>query len=567
MDELKKHLEVLGLKPGASVDEVKAAYRELAMVWHPDRFPADSPLQARATLKLKDVNLAYDYVMAHGFNDGIPIIPEEKLPETGLSPAPGEVEPAQTPEAPPAGVSKLVWILGVVLLFAAVGGGWLYYRTHNSKPAPVAINAPTNVVEITKPAANPEPAPAPVNPQAPPSTAGFTGNFLPLMRPEGERAVTNTGEGMVLSGESWLYTREEYSPPLVIHALAKTDLTNIRLAYAQGRVIFNWELNPSELRFHDPVTGQISAVANQGKVPVNEWQDIEWFIETNSSRVLVNGIERARLTGNYSGLAELAAIGTARGGTVTVKQFEVRELAPDTPRVTPGPGAGLVLYFPFETDEYGVVTDQSGFKNNGTVHGAKFIREGKVGGAMLFHGGSAGGDTISVPHSPSLVAMQRTRQITVCAWIKPNSLPTEFPVILSKGGNFAPKSYGGYELDLHPRKDDDILFVSGKFGVVTEHARGEWLPEHSNNWIHIAAVVNTATGTTKIYVNGERTGDETTFGQDWRRANFVLPNNLYVGGPDPSHHPNRAWFDGMIDEVRVYTRTLTPEEIRKLPGF
>ena len=67
----------------------------------------------------------------------------------------------------------------------------------------------------------------------------------------------------------------------------------------------------------------------------------------------------------------------------------------------------------------GIVMDQSGFKNNATVNGAKFIPNGKVGGAMQFNGRSDGGDFLSVPHSLSLVSMQRTHQLTICCWIKP----------------------------------------------------------------------------------------------------------------------------------------------------
>ena len=37
-------LRVLGLAPGASAQEIKAAYRDLAKVWHPDRFAHDPRL-------------------------------------------------------------------------------------------------------------------------------------------------------------------------------------------------------------------------------------------------------------------------------------------------------------------------------------------------------------------------------------------------------------------------------------------------------------------------------------------------------------------------------------------
>lgn len=59
MDEIEKYYKILNLQPGASLDEVKQGYRKLAFVWHPDRYPHDSRLQARAEQKFKEINYAY----------------------------------------------------------------------------------------------------------------------------------------------------------------------------------------------------------------------------------------------------------------------------------------------------------------------------------------------------------------------------------------------------------------------------------------------------------------------------------------------------------------------------
>ncbi len=60
MDDLERDYEVLGLKLGASPEEVKQAYRDLVKVWHPDRFPNNPRLQKKAQEKLKEINLAYE---------------------------------------------------------------------------------------------------------------------------------------------------------------------------------------------------------------------------------------------------------------------------------------------------------------------------------------------------------------------------------------------------------------------------------------------------------------------------------------------------------------------------
>lgn len=58
--ELIECYNVLGLGPGASFAELKAAHRDLAKVWHPDRFLHDPRLQQKAQEKLKEINEAYD---------------------------------------------------------------------------------------------------------------------------------------------------------------------------------------------------------------------------------------------------------------------------------------------------------------------------------------------------------------------------------------------------------------------------------------------------------------------------------------------------------------------------
>lgn len=65
MEDFKECCRILDVQPGASLNAVKSAYRELVKVWHPDRFPGDPTLQARATEKLKAINLAYAAVLKH----------------------------------------------------------------------------------------------------------------------------------------------------------------------------------------------------------------------------------------------------------------------------------------------------------------------------------------------------------------------------------------------------------------------------------------------------------------------------------------------------------------------
>jgi hypothetical protein len=55
----KGYYRTLGLAPGASLEEVKRAYRKLVKVWHPDRFAQAPHLQQHALEKMQSINHAY----------------------------------------------------------------------------------------------------------------------------------------------------------------------------------------------------------------------------------------------------------------------------------------------------------------------------------------------------------------------------------------------------------------------------------------------------------------------------------------------------------------------------
>ena len=62
--DLSKAYDLLGVKPGVSNRELKAAHRDLAKVWHPDRFLHDPRLQEKAQEKLKEINEAYEFLIS-----------------------------------------------------------------------------------------------------------------------------------------------------------------------------------------------------------------------------------------------------------------------------------------------------------------------------------------------------------------------------------------------------------------------------------------------------------------------------------------------------------------------
>ncbi len=58
MDIIKSY-RTLELESGASLSDVRKAYKDMVRVWHPDRFAGNSRLRAKANEKLKEINIAY----------------------------------------------------------------------------------------------------------------------------------------------------------------------------------------------------------------------------------------------------------------------------------------------------------------------------------------------------------------------------------------------------------------------------------------------------------------------------------------------------------------------------
>ena len=69
-DTTSRALISLDLAPGASLDDVKKSYRELALIWHPDKVP--DRVKDRATAKFTEINEAYQWLVRHPENLRMP---------------------------------------------------------------------------------------------------------------------------------------------------------------------------------------------------------------------------------------------------------------------------------------------------------------------------------------------------------------------------------------------------------------------------------------------------------------------------------------------------------------
>lgn len=148
MDHLRA-LRLLGLPPGASPDEIRTAWRDLARVWHPDRFAGDERLRLKAGENLSRINQAHEALQDYdpSASHGVAVRVREsvaimfgigELGEPPASGAPGfEAEPARITPRGPIGLRTSLRVLGL-------GGRRLSQSM--SRPGPLARFIPVGII-------------------------------------------------------------------------------------------------------------------------------------------------------------------------------------------------------------------------------------------------------------------------------------------------------------------------------------------------------------------------------------------------------------------------------------
>lgn len=134
----------------------------------------------------------------------------------------------------------------------------------------------------------------------------------------------------ILKGDEHFNTPQAYRPPVEITVVAKTDSTNLRLAYAADQIIFNWEMNRWQLRVDGgPANGLHKDGA--GHIPAGKYVTIKWVVTTTHQAIYVNGQLRYRHDGDYSQINRPVSVFPANGSTVTIKSVTVKSIPDSTP--------------------------------------------------------------------------------------------------------------------------------------------------------------------------------------------------------------------------------------------
>ncbi len=200
----------------------------------------------------------------------------------------------------------------------------------------------------------------------------------------------------------------------------------------------------------------------------------------------------------------------------------------------------LILYFSFDEVDGDQAIDHSRYGHQGSIKGAPELVDGKFGKALKFNGES---DWIEVPHDPVLTV---DNEVTVMAWIHterhmgPNN--ARWQGILSKGNS--PRSYSFYT-----ESPSECLHLSAGGGSVCEGKI------ELNKWQHVVGQVDN--GTHRYWLNGESIGE---YGGKNALPGAADTSVVYVG--TTAEGASRL-FLGMIDEVRIWNRALSEDEVKR----
>ena len=202
-------------------------------------------------------------------------------------------------------------------------------------------------------------------------------------------------------------------------------------------------------------------------------------------------------------------------------------------RVARGAPAGLVAAYAFDEGSGTTVGDASGSGNSGTAGTATWTTSGEFGSALVFNGSGA---RVTVPDSASL---DLTSAMTLEAWVYPTAS-------------------GGWR-DLIYKGTNDIYYLEGSSPGGPPAAGGTFSPSPLfgasplplNAWSHLAATYDGST--MRLFVNGAQAGSKAQTG-----SIATSTGALTIGG-DALYG---QYFQGRIDEVRIYTVALTQGQIQ-----
>ena len=302
---------------------------------------------------------------------------------------------------------------------------------------------------------------------------------------------------------------------------------------------------------------------SSGSIPINQWTFIAVVFDNGNVTAYINGDNYTRTWPNntiapgangspFTVGASLHVDNFFHGYIDEVKVFsdvlteeEINRIYNETRDKCPF--CGLVGEWRFDGcyDNYtGEIKDFSGKNNNGTVKGSLYSETGKI-----CNGGNFDGQTyVEIPDSDLL---KPTNGFSVSLWFKAHHIDNNsWHGIITKLTNVNPPHIGkGWNINInHEQITALISRDNGSATYLYSHVNAD-----NNTWYHVALVYSSDNKSTKLYINGELKAQR---------------NNFEIGSTDNPLQIGKFYTDsqslkffGTIDEVKIFKRPLTSQEI------
>ena len=279
-----------------------------------------------------------------------------------------------------------------------------------------------------------------------------------------------------------------------------------------------------------------SDVLGELKLPLERIRSVAWPAKTNAVKLTTAGGDSISAQFTMTEIRIETTFGKIKLPVNQLRQIQV-SAAGKAAKNRPG----LIALWSGEGDGRDSVGGNDAELNNVS------FAEGKVGQAFNFDGASG---YVNVPSSPSL---KFVNAFTVVAWVNLNSSPGLGTVTIATKGSDADVSM------------DWMLSIRDRHLCPAATVDGSWQGGNCAStlapgvWYHVAMTFDGSN--LRGYVNGELDGTFPMSGTV-RATDYALRIGAYA--PVSGSTANHAFFPGKIDELSLYNRALSAEEIKDI---
>ena len=220
------------------------------------------------------------------------------------------------------------------------------------------------------------------------------------------------------------------------------------------------------------------------------------------------------------------------------------------------PNNNLIFYGSFYEGQGTTLHDLSSNKHNGTIYGSIWTDKGKIG-----NGGTFTFETINcveIPHHTDFHL--NIPNWSFCAWIYFRWPVPSWPnvgILYAKGRRDAYLYEGEYGIFVEDGTGLGLVYPGSDRWLYVLFIPVIELEQYANKWIFLT--ITKENNKYKLYINAEKKAQAT------EDITFPETNHpVYIGGTtaETSYYGGLLRWDGYIDELRVYNKTLTEEEIK-----